>query len=316
MVRVTRSSLRATSETGRDYGVRITSGDLTRLMHMARWYTMTPPQLARLELPYGHVWDDQHPTGSTPEARDEFAALTLGIRRRLSKLASINQAGTNTGPLVDGATYEYGQATWFTTAYGATAANIPWVIRSNINPMYVKHALMAADIGTHLEATLDKASFQVLSERELGTRYDHQGNALTTDFESHYTPPNGQPVGKRPDIAILGADRRSFIAVEVERRESRSITSYREKLTAYASNPNIIAVWYMCASEAIARRVSTAERRVFGGNAAARGTRSMAAINVLNGTDGWLGIPGLLNNKPLRNGLYALRTAAQNRMQR
>ena len=310
MTRATRSPLRASSETGRDYGIRITDDDIRRLKLMARWYTMTPRQLARAELVYGRDWTDAYPNG-TPEAAERFESMTIGIRRRLSRLSQINTSGTSAGPLTNGTLYDGKQATWFATPYGVTAANIVWNVRGSVNPMYLNHALMAGDIGQHLELSL-KGSYQILSERELSTGYDAAGYELRADFNSYYQPTNGEPIAKKPDIAILAQDRRSFIAVEVERRESRSITSYREKLNAYSRNPNVIAVWYMCASERIAQRVSTAERRELGGNAAAGTGQSRVSINVIPGHDDWFGIPNLRENRTLGLGLQALHRASVN----
>lgn len=262
-----RAATRAQSDRGREYGVMITSTDIERLALLARWYCLTPAQLAHAEMPITDWHPDYRPDG---HPSDDYTRRLVGIKARLAKLARIiEHAPAHVGPLarsvlVDPAlakqpTTRY-ETAWHATRYGATAAGVPWEIRPTISPHNAAHAILAADIGLQLEAT----GVRVLSEREIVTGLDRHGDQITAPLTSSHTSPGGRVTDKRPDLAVLHADNTGYIAIEIERQTSRSIRLYIDKITAYIANPHIHAIWYLCASDTTARRVSAAAIEVLG----------------------------------------------------
>lgn len=152
-----------------------------------------------------------------------------------------------------------------------------------INPMFAAHAWTAADVGMQLE----RLGHRVLSEREMSTGIDAAGDEVTIASASKFTPTNGTPVQKKPDLAVLGQGGR-YIAVEVERRERRPPRVYREKLEAYEANPAISAVWYLCGSENVRKRVVAAAEKVFGNR-----TTFPLRIQLLRNLGGFYEVAGL-----------------------
>lgn len=257
-----RSSIRRTTRVGNEHGVRVTELDRQRLALLARWYCLSIEHLARAEEDPA-LWSPAHPASSTPEAQAQWHARVRSVYQRLWKLKGITaDASRNLGPLADATLAHDGKTAWFTTRYGATAAGVPWRMRSAINPLFAAHSWMAADIGMALEAR----GHHVLSERELSTGIDRNGDRIDTRIESQYTTKQGGEINKKPDVAVLDNASGRYIAIECERDKSRSVKVYEQKLAAYRANSDVHAVWYICASQVTARRVMQGAERVFGGD--------------------------------------------------
>lgn len=237
---------RAVTRRGDEYGVAPHEADAERLAALARWYCLTVHHLARIE------------AARAGETRD-VASITRGISRRLTKLSKIATASSNAGPMVGSAIIHEKATGWWCTGYGATFAGLPWRLPPEINYLSARHAWLAADIGIALETR----GYRVVTQRELGSGITVTSHRLDGwNFKSPFTTPGGQTVTKDPDVAVLG-DRGRFIAIEVERQSSRPLRTYLEKLTAYRDNTDVAAVWYVCATPAIANRVGAAANRVF-----------------------------------------------------
>lgn len=265
---------------------------------LARWYSLSPQHIAREELDE-RIWNPDLNPNPTVEDNEAFGKRTYAVRRRLSKLAGIEEAGTHIGPLVGGGRFDYNASTWFATQYGATALGLPWRLKSTINPQFVRHAWFAADVGLQIE----RAGFHVLSERELSTGTTIDGEDIGIDLNSPFVNKNtGAMTNKKPDVAVLNTNRDHFIAVEVENDKDRSLNTYAEKLRAYESNPAVFAIWYLCSSQATANRVGNAASSVFG-----KGSEFPLRIRVIEGRDEWMGIERFPDDVRLMNDLGGMR---------
>lgn len=241
-------------------GVAVNERDLTRLRLLGRWHSLTAEHIARSEQPLA-LWSPSHPDAQNPDNRAAFTRAVEAVKRRLRTLKAIeDDPGIGLGPFLGNSFTPNGSIAWYTTRIGARAAGLPWNLRNTINPLVCQHAWMAADIGMALES----AGYRVLSEREIATGTDRHGDEITAQLESEYST-NGRTTGKRPDVAVLHPNERDYIAIEVERDTDRSISVYEQKLSAYASNPAVRAVWYICASDTTARRVAQGAKKAFGG---------------------------------------------------
>lgn len=242
-------------------GVAISERDLNRLRLLSRWHSLTAEHIARSE---------QNPALWSPDRNDAqthaaFVRAVEAVKRRLRTLKAIeDDPGIGLGPLLGTALAPSGSTAWFTTRIGARAAGLPWKLRNTINPLICQHAWMAADIGMALES----AGYHVLSEREIATGIDRHGDEITARLESEHIAPNGRTTGKRPDVAVLHPNDTGYIAIEVERDTDRAISVYEQKLSAYAANTAIRAVWYVCASDTTARRVAQGAQRALGNRSA------------------------------------------------
>lgn len=239
-------------------GVAISERDLNRLRLLGRWHSLTAEHIVRSEQP-STLWSPTQHSAQSPEARAKFGRAVEAAKRRLRTLKAIeDDPGIGLGPLLGTALASNGTTAYFASRIGARTAGLPWNLRNAINPNICQHAWMAADIGMALES----AGYRVLSEREIATGIDRHGDEITAQLESEYTA-NGRSTGKRPDVAILAPNEAEYIAIEVERDTDRSISVYEQKLSAYASNASIRAVWYICASKTTAKRVADGATRVF-----------------------------------------------------
>lgn len=290
--------LKSVKESGRRVGIAITEDDKRRVSMLARWYSLSPQHIARAELDE-RIWNPDLNPNPTDEDRADFGKRVYAVRRRLSKLASIEEAGTHVGPLVGGGRFDYNASTWFATQYGATALKLPWRLKSSINPQFVRHAWFAADAGLQIE----RLGFTVLSERELATGVMVDGEEVPLDLNSAFVNKStGAMTNKKPDVAVLNTQMDRFIAVEVENDTDRSLNTYIEKLKAYDSNTDVHAVWYLCSSQATANRVGNAATTVFG-----KGGSFPLRIRVIEGRDDWMGIERLRNDERLMSDLGGMR---------
>lgn len=256
-----RSPLRMVGALGQDRGgVVLTDLDLARLRRLARWYCLTPEHLARAEEMEARL------SGAAPD-QSSFPARVLSIKRRLARLDRIIETGSHAGSPVGSAVLGHHKTGWFCSPYGATAAGAPWRLLSTISPVLAHHAFSAADIGLQIESLRIPAGppngFRVLAEREIRTRVDQFGNDVTPDIESKHRTDTGA-INKSPDLAILDHTGGNYIGIEVERDPRRPLKSYRDKLSAYEKNPAVLAVWYLCDTQAVANRVGRAATQIFG----------------------------------------------------
>lgn len=252
-----RSSIRSISRTGYSHGVRITDRDRARLALLARWYCLHVSHLFRAENDPA-LWSPSHASANTEESLDIVRRRTHTIYHRLNRLRGIDSdPARNIGPLVDNDMSPDGQTAWFATRIGVRNAELPWTVKNNINPNFASHSWMAADIGMAIES----AGYRVLSERELSSRIDQHGLDITAPLESRYVASNGRAMNKRPDVAVLHPNGKDYIAIEAERDTDRAINVYTEKLSAYAANSAVRAVWYVCASRATANRVALGAKK-------------------------------------------------------
>ena len=291
-----KSSYRAVSDRGRSFGLVLTDLDRQRIEVLGRWHALTVEHLARAEMPAEH-WNPSYRDGADDPVSEEFLKHATGIRRRLSKLARINVAGSRSGPLVASELTYGGQTVWYATPHGATATDLAWPGKHRILPQMAAHAGTAADIGQQIEAL----GYRVLSEREITTGLDRHGAMIETPLESTVIGAEGEQVGKKPDLAVISGDERTFLAIEVERRKSRALSVYTEKLRAYDDNPAVGHVWYLCASENVANRVAIAADKVFGDR------DFPLRIRVLEPHHTWYGIRGLETDERLLSDLEAYR---------
>lgn len=259
MGRRPKAAYQASTDTGRSFGVTVTSRDQERLRMLARWYALSAGHIARAELPITD-WHPDYITTGEADGTDAYRRHAYAVKRRLAKLARIEENGTISGPLASSVIIPGHETVWYPTLYGATAADAPWRIRSGISPNLVSHAWMAADIGLQIE----NLGYTVYSEREHASKTDQHGALIHTPIDSPITTRTGQKITKKPDVAVVGTSGQNFIAVEAERYQSRALSVYMEKLSAYQLNPSVHAVWYVCGSTAIAERVGEAADRVFG----------------------------------------------------
>lgn len=292
-----KSPLRATTRSGTEFGVKTMPKDQQRIAMLARWYCLSPEHVARAEIDH-RLWRPDLVALQPGETMTrEYRSAIRSVKQRFWKLSSVEEnAGNHTGPLVGSALVGDGLVAWYATRYGISAASLPWRFRSGINPQFAAHAWMAADIGMQVESL----GFRVLSERELSIKTDRNGEEVETQIESPYVNSQGNSVLKKPDVAVISKDARTFIAVEVEKDQNRPIATYMEKMKAYERNGACRAVWYMCGSDTTANRVATAAERVFGNR------NYPLRIYTVPGTDGWMGLPGLEQNEGLVNDLRSL----------
>lgn len=296
MVR-TPSSYRAVAATGTEFGVTPTKRDRAMALSLARWYCMSPDQLARIQI--GHAaWEHSRAEGFTGPGGEAYRRALASVKKRLWKLSAVvENPGNHTGPLVSKALSHTGQTAWYCTPYGATAALVPWTLRSQISVNYTDHAMMAVDIGMHLESL----GYTVYSERESTTGIDQHGQQITTPIASYYYTPSGGKTEKRPDLVIASNNGERFIAVEVERDRNRALSTYMEKLRAYENNPAIVAVWYVCEFPNTEDRVDSAAEAVFGDR-----DYPIRIIGIGPNHQGWKTIPNLTNNPTLMEDLRRL----------
>lgn len=292
------SLLKAVKDSGKRTGVRITEDDMRRVAMLARWYSLSPEHIARDELDE-RIWNPDLNPNPTEEDQTAFASKVYAIKRRLARLARIEESGTHTGPLVGGGRFDYSDSTWFTTQYGASTTGLPWKLRSTINPQQVRHAWFAADVGMQIE----RLGYYVLSERELSTNVTAGNEEIDLDLNSEFVNSNtGVVTNKKPDVAVLNGDHTKFIAVEVENDKNRSRSTYVEKLKAYDANTKVHAVWYLCSSLATANRVGAAASSIFGTDA-----NFPLRIRVIEGRSNWMGIENLTNDRNLMTDLGGMR---------
>lgn len=259
-------------------GVAISERDLDRIRLMGRWHSLTADHIARSEQS-PTLWSPTIDAAQTPEARAAFVRAVEAVKRRLRTLKAIeDDPGIGVGPLIGTALAPNGSTAYFATRIGSQAAELPWRLRSRINPMLCQHAWMAADIGMALEAR----GYTVLSERELSTGIDRHGNRLTAQLDSKHVTPNGRAINKKPDLAVLHPNGTDYIAIEVERDTDRAVSVYEQKLAAYQSNTAVKAVWYLCASDTTARRVGMGAQRALG-----RGSNLPLRIKTIPPNDGY-----------------------------
>ncbi len=237
---------------GTRVGWWLTSGDLTQVTLIARWYSLTTGHLVRSTRPV-EEWDRRQSTlPDTDWARLQKTNADR-VARRLRRLATAHPY-----PLLGRQTTNGGWVGWYATPTGARVAGVPWVVRGEPNPLLSTHAQQAADVGMQLEML----NMRVLAQREIDT-----GDALDTAkvppaIQSVHRSADGTTTNKRPDLAIVAADGTHFIAIEIERQRSRPLVTYRDKLTAYYANPDITAIWYVCQTAVSAERVRTANTQV------------------------------------------------------
>lgn len=240
-------------------GLDYTPRDLERLSFVARWYCVSPMHLVRKEEDL-NLWHPLvHLGQGDEEARQrKLATRTKQLRKRMNYLSRV----TPHPPL--GILQVAAQAIgYYATRMGATMVT-PW---EDIQPAVWQnyaHAFMAADIGMHLE----RAGFQVYSEREVGTGRTVTGDIIKHDLASDFRGgQGGRAIQKRPDLVVPSQSSLNYIAVEIERDENRPLRVYRDKLQAYQGNPNITKVWY-CYREGTntGHRVLTAAQELFGDN--------------------------------------------------
>ena len=273
---------KAVSDRGREYSLSLQPLDVQRIAALGRWYCLTTEHVARMEVgpdTWNPAWTGRSDTSGT----DAFTSKVAAVGQRFAKLTRIIKAGPHAGPLVESQIVDGRRAGWFATPYGATAADLPWPGKSSVNPQFGAHAWMAADVGLQVEAL----GYRVLSERELSIGVDQHGNGFTTGIESSIESHTGATVTKKPDVAVISRDERTFLAIEVEKWKSRPMAAYTEKLRAYDGNPAVGRVWYLCGSESVANRVRQAAEKVFG-------DRSFPLrIRVCPPLGTWSGISGL-----------------------
>lgn len=287
---------RATSDAGKTFGVEVTTRDIERLSALVRWYCLTAEHITRMEMPQ-ETWNPGITGVLEGDPHPDFAKHLYAVKRRLAKLARVDDVGTHSGPLAQGVIVEPGRTGWYATPYGATAASSPWRIRPTINPQFASHAWMAADVGLQIESL----GYTVLSERELASGIDKNAEEITTSIASQIIGTNGQSISKKPDLAVLSTDRRSFIAVEVEKWRDRPLSHYTEKLRAYDDNPAVKNVWYLCGSDTVANRVAAAAEKVFGDR------EFPLRIRVTAQTPTWKGVLGMESDGRLLSDLEGLR---------
>lgn len=254
--RASKAIHRATTDNGIEFGVHITEQDRERLMKLIRWYTLSAEHIARSELPV----EDWFPAPIGPGNRELYDSKVLAVKRRFAKLARIEEVGVMMGPLLEGRMFAAWKSTYYLTRYGMTHSGAPWAVKPNINPAYVAHAWVAADVGMQLE----REGFTVYSEREASTLTTYRGEEITTPIESWHIAPNGTKTSKKPDLVIPSPDRRTFIAVEIENDRNRALSVYKDKLKAYDNNPAMKGVWYLCDNQTTYERVEAAAIDLFG----------------------------------------------------
>lgn len=295
MGRRPKAAYKATTDRGRSFGVSITDRDKQRLLMLTRWYALNAGHITRAELPID-TWHPDYTGLPEGEFTDAYSKHMYAVKRRLAKLARIEESGTISGPLAASMLIPGHDTVWYPTSYGATAADAPWRIRPGISSQIIAHAWMAADIGQQIESL----GYRVLSEREHATATDHHGQLISTPIDSPITTRSGARISKKPDVAVISSDEQRFIAVEAERDKNRPIPTYVEKLTAYQMNPAVHAVWYICGSVTTAERVATAAERVFGNNP------FPLRIRIAQTWGDWSGIPDLPNTASLLDDLRNL----------
>lgn len=243
--------------TGRKQGFDYSARDLERLRFITRWYCVSPMHLVRREEPV-ELWHPLvHGDQSDTEARKQQLKLRLrNVRDRMGIMSHI----TRYAPV--GILPVAAQAIGYYPSRSGAAMVSPW---EDIYPAVWQnyaHAFMAADIGMHLE----RAGFQVYSEREISTGRTVAGDILEHALASDFRGTQGARALKRPDLVVPSTTSLNYIAVEIERDENRPLRVYRDKLQAYQSNPNITKVWY-CYREGTntGHRVLKAAQALFGG---------------------------------------------------
>lgn len=253
------TGIRKTKRNGKTQGIMFTAKDIERTRTLARWYALPISILIRAELDRKYWIGGKTSLKDTEEANKKIASLQRGIRRRLQTLRNVEINNNNgVGPVVGTITLnqELDSSAGVRTAhhctrYGANSFDFGWDVRSTINPLFAAHAFMAASVGISIEAI----GFKVYSEREFTSDIDKNGNRIEGNFKSTYTAPNGNTVGKEPDLVIPAPDGKHFIAVECERKKNRKPKEYADKIEAYRDNPNVVAVWYFCDNETVGSHI-------------------------------------------------------------
>lgn len=252
------------TRTGELRGFTVQERDREVLRQLTRWYALSTPALARrMHMNQKHIW--------SPYFGGSYAAfLTKGeldssyrkVRDRLLKMKKIvEDTPSGIGPFVHAGYMGTEHYAWYATPLGARECGLQgWVRSHSINQQSFEHAMAASDIGMQFESY----GWTVASERELLRSVTVQGDMLETNLTSMYRADGSRrDVQKRPDLAIMSPDRSRYIAVEIERNKYRALSNYVEKMHAYAGNPCIDAVWYVCVDENTRSRVIEAAERVF-----------------------------------------------------
>lgn len=269
-------------------GVTITERDVSRLDLIARWYTLSPDHLARMELGWIQwltmLSNDNRPRGQyIPGPLDlgdqgrRAATHLSNIRKRMSLMSTIRAASPhharadnepptdNEGLVTVRHVPSANRSGYWLTRTGREWAQAPYSVSTRVDPRNTEHTWMAADIGHQLETVF---GLEVVSEREMRSGQTFRdGNVDEVDpdiFKSKYQSSAGGERTKRPDLAIIhrrGGIITGYTAIEIERRRSRPMGVYTEKLLAYADDPMVRAVWYICDNPGGHNRVRDRVRR-------------------------------------------------------
>jgi hypothetical protein len=243
---------------GRKQGFDYTERDHQRLRFIARWYCISPMHLVRQEEDDWALWHPRvHLDQGNPEARNlQLRNRINGIRDRMRLMSRVT-VHPPVG-ILQVAAHAIG---YYATRTGGKMVS-PWGDLSTASWQNYAHAFMAADIGMHLE----RAGFQVYSEREVRTGHAVTGDIIKHDLASNFRyGQGGRTIQKLPDLVVPSQCSLDYIAVEIERDENRPLSVYRDKLQAYLANPNITKVWY-CYPEGTntGHRVLVAAQQLFG----------------------------------------------------
>lgn len=283
--------IKSISSRGKVTKITFTEKDIERTRNLARWYALPTSILIRAELDRKYWIGGKKSLKDTEEAHKKIATLQRGILRRLSLLRQIeinnnNGMGPITGALTLNQNLESSagvRTAHYCTRYGANSFDFGWDVRSTINPLFVAHAFMAASVGISIEAI----GFKVYSEREFTSDIDKNGNRIEGNFKSTYTAPNGNTVGKEPDLVIPAPDGKHFIAVECERKKNRKPKEYADKIEAYRDNPNVVAVWYFCENETVGSHIVEGANKALNYNTETMPCRAM----LIKSTEGYYELP-------------------------
>jgi hypothetical protein len=273
---------------------------------IARWHTPTSSHLARMMLPVTD-WHPQYAAAALAAEGlgegewESLAVFRRKVRKVSQRLGTLRRVAR--GAPVGSFTHELNRPTWYVTPAGIRLADLPFQHTGRPGWTLVAHAWFACDIGVQLEATVldpwqasspGRPTPRLVSEKELRSGTTVGGDPLP-DLRSVHTAPDGKQTGKWPDLAVVGASGR-FVAVEVERTapRRRPIGDYEAKIRAYEANPNVAAVWYVCATEGIAAKVQSAAQNVLVGGGyplrvhAARAYGPMLQIGTLAAGSVWM----------------------------
>lgn len=191
----------------------------------------------------------------TVEAKQTWDAWRRNITVRLGKIVQLEKRGSKAGPWVEGVRIADDEIAYHPTQHGATLAEAKWA--GNIAFSQMRHATRASHVAAHLACL----GIYTLTEREVRSRHLVDGTPTSNYITKLASADDVKSVLKIPDQVIPGEN--GQINIEVEMLEGRPTAAYKAKMSGYRGDSRVKALWFICRSAAISRRIERVRDEVY-----------------------------------------------------